>query len=65
MAINWVQAGGDNDRVRHHRSTGGDRHPKLRYCPDHDIIGDISTLPTCKLAGIAQQPDPTKAHVLE
>jgi type II secretory pathway pseudopilin PulG len=28
-------------------------------------IGDISTLPSCKLAGLAQQPDPTKAHVLE
>jgi prepilin-type N-terminal cleavage/methylation domain-containing protein len=27
-------------------------------------IGDISTLPVCKIAGIAQQPDPFKAHVL-
>jgi hypothetical protein len=29
------------------------------------VIGDIGTLPTCKLLGITQQPDPTQAHVLE
>jgi prepilin-type N-terminal cleavage/methylation domain-containing protein len=29
------------------------------------VIGDISTMPICKVLGITQQPDSTKAHILE
>jgi hypothetical protein len=39
--------------------------PNYVTCPEHDIIGDIGTLPTCKLVGMTQQPDSTKAHVLK
>jgi hypothetical protein len=36
MAIDRFHAGGGHDRVRHHWSIGGNRYPKLRYCPEQD-----------------------------